>query len=131
MKDVIKGTTLEEIFSLDYFNKTLTQSGIDIYNSVIGGRTPEEGKTKIKGLNEYINTDYNQKQTDKKKRQPKFKQLYKQILSDRQSLSFIAGAFKNDTEILEAIEKFYVNELLHLSSEGKSIKCIGCNQKCM
>jgi len=94
MKDVIKGTTLEEIFSLDYFNKTLTQSGIDIYNSVIGGRTPEEGKTKIKGLNEYINTDYNQKQTDKKKRQPKFKQLYKQILSDRQSLSFIAGAFK-------------------------------------
>jgi len=124
MKDVIKGTTLEEIFSLDYFNKTLTQSGIDIYNSVIGGRTPEEGKTKIKGLNEYINTDYNQKQTDKKKRQPKFKQLYKQILSDRQSLSFIAGAFKNDTEILEAIEKFYVNELLHLSSEGKSINVL-------
>lgn len=70
MKDVIKGTTLEEIFSLDYFNKTLTQSGIDIYNSVIGGRTPEEGKTKIKGLNEYINTDYNQKQTDKKKDSP-------------------------------------------------------------
>lgn len=120
MKDVIKGTTLEEIFSLDYFNKTLTQSGIDIYNSVIGGRTPEEGKTKIKGLNEYINTDFNQKQTDKKKRQPKFKQLYKQILSDRQSLSFIAEAFKNDTEILEAIEKFYVNELLHFSNEGKS-----------
>jgi len=119
-----KGKTLEEIFSLEYFNETLTQKGIDLYNTVIGGRTAEEGKTKIKGLNEYINTDYNQKQSDKKKRQPKFKQLYKQILSDRQSLSFIAEAFNNDNDVLEAIEKFYSNELLNFSIEGKSINIL-------
>jgi len=124
MEEIIKGKILEEIFSLDYFNETLTQKGIDLYNTVIGGRTAEEGKTKIKGLNEYINTDYNQKQTDKKKRQPKFKQLYKQILSDRQSLSFISEAFKNDNEVLEAIEKFYLNELLNFSIEGKSINIL-------
>jgi CRISPR-associated protein Cpf1 len=124
MKEIFKGKTLEEIFSLDYFNETLTQKGIDSYNAVIGGRTAKEGKTKIKGLNEYINTDYNQKQTDKKKRQPKFKQLYKQILSDRQSLSFIAEVFKNDNEVLEVIEKFYANELLSFSTEGKTINVL-------
>lgn len=124
MKEIIKGNTLEEIFSLDYFNETLTQNGIDLYNTVLGGRTANEGKIKIKGLNEYINTDYNQKQTDKKKRQPKFKQLYKQILSDKQSLSFIAEAFKNDTEVLESIEKFYTNELLTFTTEGKSINVL-------
>lgn len=124
MKEIIKGKTLEDIFSLDYFNETLTQKGIDLYNTVIGGRTAEEGKKKIKGLNEYINTDYNQKQTEKKKRQPKFKQLYKQILSDRVSLSFIAEAFNNDNEVLEAIEKFYSNELLNFFIEGKSINVL-------
>lgn len=123
MKEIIKGRTLEELFALEYFNETLTQKGIDIYNAIIGGRTAE-GRKKIKGLNEYINTDYNQKQTDKKKRQPKFKQLYKQILSDRQSLSFIAEAFNNDDDVLNAIEKFYANELLNFTQEGKSINVL-------
>ena len=121
MEEIVQGKTLEEIFSLNYFNQTLTQTGIDLYNIVIGGRTPEENKIKIKGLNEYINTDFNQKQTDKKKKQPKFKQLYKQILSDRHSVSFMPESFENDNQLLESIEKFYTNELLHYSTEGRSI----------
>jgi len=121
MEEIVQGKTLEEIFSLNYFNQTLTQTGIDLYNIVIGGRTPEENKIKIKGLNEYINTDFNQKQTDKKKRQPKFKQLYKQILSDRHSVSFMPESFDNDNQLLESIEKFYTNELLHYSTEGRTI----------
>jgi len=125
MKDVIKGKMLEKVFSLDYFNETLTQEGIELYNTVIGGKTVAEEKTKIKGLNEYINTDYNQKQTDKKKRKPKFKQLYKQILSDRQSLSFLSEAFENDNEVLETVEKFYSNDLLNFSIEGKAINVLG------
>ncbi|HNW97395.1 MAG TPA: type V CRISPR-associated protein Cas12a/Cpf1 [Bacteroidales bacterium] len=124
MEEIVQGKTLEEIFSLNYFNQTLTQTGIDLYNIVIGGRTPEENKTKIKGLNEYINTDFNQKQTDKKKRQPKFKQLYKQILSDRHSVSFMPESFENDNQLLESIENFYTNELLHYSTEGKSISIL-------
>jgi CRISPR-associated protein Cpf1 len=120
MKDIVKGKTLDEIFSVNYFNETLTQKGIDIYNALIGGRSAEEGKTKIKGLNECINTDFNQKQSDKKKRQPKFKQLYKQILSDRHIISFIPEAFKTDNEVMESIENFYSNELLNYSVESES-----------
>lgn len=77
MKEIANGKSLDEIFSLEYFNETLTQRGIDLYNTMIGGRTADEGRKKIKGLNEYINTEYNQQQQDKKKRLPKFKQLYK------------------------------------------------------
>jgi CRISPR-associated protein Cpf1 len=124
MREIINGKTLKEIFSPDYFNETLTQKGIDTYNTIIGGRTPEEGKKKIKGLNEYINTDYNQQQTDKKKRLPRFKQLYKQILSDRQSFSFLSEAFQEDSDVLEGIEAFYSGALLDFSMEGRAVNVL-------
>ena len=127
MEEIIQGKTLEEIFSLDYFNETLIQTGIDLYNIVLGGRS-EDGKDKIKGLNEYINL-YNQKQTEKKNRQPKLKQLYKQILSDRDSVSFIAEEFKEDTEVLEAIEKFYQGELCNYESDGQAINVFNVSKK--
>ncbi len=129
MKDIVNGKSLDEIFSLNYFNETLTQRGIDLYNTIIGGRTAEEGRKKIKGLNEYINTEYNQQQQDKKKRLPKFKQLYKQILSDRQSFSFRAEAFQNDSEVLEAIETFYSGELLNFDLEGKAVNVLEAIKK--
>lgn len=102
---IIQVMNVEEMFRLDYFNNTLTQLGIDIYNQLIGGFTPEDGKEKIKGLNEYINL-YNQT-VIKEKRLPKLKPLYKQILSDRSTASFIPEEFANDTELLESLEKFY------------------------
>ena len=103
---------VEDMFRLDFFNETLTQLGIDKYNSLIGGYTHEEGKEKIKGLNEYINL-YNQT-AKKEERIPKLKPLFKQILSDRSSASFIPDEFKNDSEVLESIELFYqeVNEFV-------------------
>jgi len=118
MEEIVQGKTLDEIFSLSFFNQTLTQTGIELYNIVIGGRTADEGKTKIKGLNEYINTDYNQKQTDKKKKQAKFKQLYKQILSDRHSVSFVAETFETDAQLLENIEQFYSSVLCNYEDDG-------------
>jgi CRISPR-associated protein Cpf1 len=124
MKEIINVSSLDDIFSLDYFNETLTQRGIDLYNTVIGGRTAEEGRIKIKGLNEYINTDHNQQQADKRKRLPKFKQLYKQILSDRQSFSFLSESFQNDSDVLEAIEKFYSGELLAFTFEGRTVNVL-------
>jgi CRISPR-associated protein Cpf1 len=107
---VVQVLAVEDIFRLDYFNETLTQTGIDKYNALIGGYTPQEGKEKIKGLNEYINL-YNQS-AKKEERIPKLKPLFKQILSDRSSTSFIPDEFKNDSEVLESIELFYqeVNE---------------------
>jgi len=44
---VLKGEKLENIFSLNYFNRVLSQKGIDFYNEILGGVAREEGK-KIK-----------------------------------------------------------------------------------
>ncbi|MDD4968682.1 MAG: type V CRISPR-associated protein Cas12a/Cpf1 [Paludibacter sp.] len=117
---IIQVLAVEDVFTLDYFNETLTQTGIDKYNHLIGGYTPEEGKVKVKGLNEYINL-YNQT-AKKENRIPKLKPLFKQILSDRSSVSFIPEEFADDTEVLESIEKFYQeidNQVLNKIMEGE------------
>lgn len=102
---VIQVNAVEDMFMLDYFSETLTQLGIDTYNHLIGGFTAEEGKEKVKGLNEYVNL-HNQT-ARKEDRIPKLKPLYKQILSDRSTASFIPEEFTSDNEVLESLEKFY------------------------
>ena len=123
MEDMTQGLELEELFSLNYFNETLSQRGIELYNTMVGGRFVEEGKDKIKGLNEYVNL-YNQQQSDRKKRLPKFKQLYKQILSDRNSTSFVIDQFQNDSELLECIEQFYQSGICNYESDGNTINVL-------
>lgn len=109
--------SIDKAFELDYYNEVLTQRDIDVYNLIVGGRTAKEGEKKIKGLNEYINL-YNQKQ-DKKNRIPKFKQLYKQILSDRENISFLPENFENSQEVLDAIENYYKANLLDFKPDDK------------
>lgn len=101
------GRNIEDIFSVDYFEFVLAQSGIDIYNSMIGGYTCSDG-TKIQGLNECINL-YNQQvaKSEKSKRLPLMKPLYKQILSEKDSVSFIPEKFNSDNEVLLAIADYY------------------------
>lgn len=105
MKQDLKGAFITDLFSLDYYPKVLTQSQIDVYNAVIGGKVTEN-EDKIQGINELINL-YNQKEGDKSKRLPKLKPLYKQILSDRNAVSFLPENFISDNETLESIEKCY------------------------
>lgn len=107
----IFGKNIEDIFSVDYFELVLAQSGIEIYNSMIGGYTCSDG-TKIQGLNEYINL-YNQQvaKNEKSKRLPLMKPLYKQILSEKDSVSFIPEKFNSDNEVLLAIEDFYTGHI--------------------
>jgi CRISPR-associated protein Cpf1 len=117
---VIQVVAVQDMFKLEYFNETLTQLGIDTYNHLIGGFTAEDGKEKVKGLNEYINL-FNQN-APKEDRLPKLKPLYKQILSDRSTASFIPEEFTNDSEVLESLEKFYqeINEqVLNRKVEGE------------
>ncbi|HNV95724.1 MAG TPA: type V CRISPR-associated protein Cas12a/Cpf1 [Bacteroidales bacterium] len=116
---IIQVSSVEEMFTLEYFNKTLTQTGIDIYNHLIGGFTPEDGKEKIKGLNEYINL-FNQT-AKKEERIGKLKPLYKQILSDRSTASFIPEEFKDGNEVLESIEKLYQEIHMHALSQLKEL----------
>lgn len=96
---------IREMFQLNYYSTLLTQKHIDIYNAIIGGKTTTENN-KIKGLNEYINL-YNQQQKEKSARLPKLKPLYKQILSDRNAISWLPEQFESDESVLEAIEKAY------------------------
>lgn len=98
-------SSLDEVFKLDYYNIVLTQSQIDLYNAIIGGVVLENG-AHIRGLNQYIN-QYNQSQKDKKYKLPKFKLLYKQILSDKDSVSWLPDEFDSDNAVLEAIQNFY------------------------
>ena len=111
---------ISEMFRLDYYNVVLTQKQIDVYNYIIGGKSLEDG-TKVKGLNEYINL-YNQKQKDKSFRLPKFKPLFKQILSDRNAISWLPDQFHSDEKVLEAIEKAYQEldeQVIHREKEGE------------
>ena len=115
--------SIETVFTIESFNKLLTQKGIDKYNALIGGITLEDG-THIKGLNGYVN-EYNQKH-NRASRLPKFKQLYKQILSDRNTLSWLPESFSSDEEVLEAIERCYIEldtRILNKNvSEGHSLR---------
>ena len=123
MEDIIQGKTLDEIFTLDFFNNILSQNGIDFINHIIGGRSGEAGEKKSKGLNEHINL-YNQQQKDKKKRAPKFKKLYKQILSDRGSISWLPEAFEKDEEVLDAINNFYREGLENSVIDEKNVNIL-------
>ncbi len=86
------------IFDLDFYNKCLTQEGIDKYAEILGGKThKQERKTNVLGLNQIINLytqkkqnehKENQKQKGQKKKKfnkkdyPIFSRLQKQILSE-------------------------------------------------
>ena len=107
----IFGRNIEDIFSVDYFEFVLAQSGIEIYNSMIGGYTCSD-KTKIQGLNECINL-YNQQvaKNEKSKKLPLMKPLYKQILSEKDSVSFIPEKFNSDNEVLHAIDDYYTGHI--------------------
>lgn len=102
---ILQGEKLNEIFKIENYNNTLSQTQIDRYNYILGGYE-EVNKTKVKGLNEFINL-YNQQQKDPKNRLPKLKPLFKQILSDRVIVSFREENFENSKDVLAAIENFY------------------------
>lgn len=96
--------SIQEMFQLDYYNMLLTQKQIDVYNAIIGGKADDEHDVKIKGINEYINL-YNQQHKDNKL--PKLKALFKQILSDRNAISWLPEEFNSDQEVLNAINDCY------------------------
>lgn len=116
---------LAEMFSLDYYSVVLTQEQIVVYNNIIGGITCDDG-TKIQGLNEYINL-YNQQQNDRSNRLPLLKPLYKMILSDHISLSWLPEEFTSDTQMIQAINETY--QSLHdiLSGDENSLRSLLLN----
>lgn len=122
-KEYLNVSSLEEVFNLDYFSETLTQPHIEVYNYIIGKKILDDG-TEIKGVNEYVNL-YNQQQKDKRQRLPLLVPLYKQILSDREKLSWLAEEFDSDEMMLAAINETYGNfhDLL-MGEENESLRSL-------
>ncbi len=104
MEPYLNVKEIREMFSIDYYDMLLTQKQIDVYNAIIGGRVDETCDTHIKGINQYVNL-YNQQHKETKL--PKLKVLYKQILSDRNAISWLPEEFHNDKEVLDAIKDCY------------------------
>lgn len=100
--------SIDELFVLSYYNELLTQTQIETYNLIIGGKSIDE-KHRLQGLNEYINL-YNQHNPDQKL--PKMKMLYKQILSDREKISYLPDTFNDLDELLQAVDVFYTEQLI-------------------
>lgn len=115
------GIRVEDVFSVDYFAFVLAQSGIDNYNGIIGGYTCGD-KTKVQGINEYINL-YNQKiaKNDKNKRLPLMKPLFKQILTKSNTVSYIPEKFNSDNEVINAINSYYTQTIQSVLSNIKAI----------
>ncbi len=123
LEAILNVNSIQDIFTLNYFNEVLTQPQIEAYNAVIGGKS--ENELKIKGLNEYINL-FNQKQTEKSDKIPKLKPLFKQILSEKLHISFLPEAFESTDEMLTAIEKYYKNNLIlcDINNNGKQLNIL-------
>lgn len=104
----VEGLSEEEqdcLFIVETFERTLTQEGIDNYNEAIGK------------LNSAINL-YNQQNNklDTFRKVPHMKNLYKQILSDREEI-FI-DEFSNDEDLITNIESYAVNLRAFLRSDA-------------
>jgi len=94
---------LDKAFSIEYFNNIVRQRDITAYNTAIGGIADENSK--IRGINELLNL--NSQISDEKR--IKLTPLFKQILSDRNSYSYIPQVFNNDDEVLSSVDEFYKN----------------------
>ncbi len=99
--------SLERFFTLKNYLQFVSQEGIDEYNLLLGGKTLEGG-VKLQGLNELINIQsQNVSDVERKKlKKLQFEPLFKQILSDRKSVSFVDEVISNDQELLCAINEF-------------------------
>lgn len=121
LKTILDGKKLKDIFNPEAFNQVLTQTGIDFYNTIIGGVSEEAGTQKIQGLNEKINLARQQlPDSEKNILRGKMVVLFKQILSDRETASFIPVGFENNEEVYESIKTFkkeVVDEVIKLSNE--------------
>ena len=125
---------LDGVFTLESFNKCLTQTGIDKYNEILGGKTLEDDMKKI-GINQVINLYGRQLVSQKKElkgddrkakeiKGPKMKPLFKQILSDRDSSSFRWEEVQNDGALCDLLEDFLPDNITYQDDNNEKPKVI-------
>jgi hypothetical protein len=95
------GKNVEDVFTLDFYNKCLLQDGINFYNKILGGDVLLNGQ-KQKGVNEIINK---YRQDNKGEKLPFLKLLDKQILSELEKEKFI-DEIENDEQLQKILKIF-------------------------
>ena len=140
LKNHLNGKKFDDIFNVESFNDVLAQSGIDFYNTVIGGISTETEK--VQGLNEKINLARQQlisqisflknqndldntekiKELEKKADELKKKMvvLFKQILSKTNSKSFKIESLTSSKEVLFELEKFNETKIVPIIKSVQS-----------
>ena len=129
LSHILAGKPLKEIFCLEGFNSVLAQKGIDFYNQIIGGVAEKQGQVKLRGLNEFINLYWQQhKEFASNHHRVKMIVLFKQILSDRSTMSFVLNAMENDSHVKSGIQDFYYTLAQEEQIEDKEISFFdSCN----
>ena len=123
LQPFLEGVMVDDIFTLDFYNSLLTQDGIDFFNQVLGG-VVEEGKQKYRGINEFSNL-YRQQHPELggKKKALTMIPLFKQILSDRETLSYIPQQIESEQQLTEAINTFY-SYITNYEKNGKTVNIL-------
>jgi CRISPR-associated protein Cpf1 len=91
--------SIDDMFTLTFFNRLLTQNGIDFFNSMLGGFADKQKEKSIEGLNQKLNQSKIEK--------IKFKPLKKQILCESSHLSKPIEKFESDDDMIQAIQYYY------------------------
>ncbi|MGN1375520.1 MAG: type V CRISPR-associated protein Cas12a/Cpf1, partial [Prevotella sp.] len=124
LQPFLDGVCLDDVFTINFYNSLLNQNGIDYFNQIIGGVTLEEGKKKLRGINELVN-QYLQQHPELKisRKGLTMVPLFKQILSDRETFSFVPQAISSDKELIETIKQFHEN-ITHMEIDGEKTNII-------
>ena len=114
---------LSDIFGINQYGRFLTQEGIDFLNGIVGGYTKED-RTKVRGINEFINLA---RQADGgAKRISPFKQLRKQLLVPGESWSFVGAPFNSDEEMVDSIIEFLSTPLENGNVCERIVSLVSC-----
>lgn len=100
--DSLQAYDIREVFGVSMYALLTPQSAIDAYNTLIGGFAKEDG-TKVKGINELIN-EHNQRGGE---RLPKLAKLYKQILTERDTPSWVPESIRSDEEAVTVMRSLH------------------------
>ena len=119
MEPFLEGVMIDDIFQLDFYNSLLTQDGIDFFNQVVGG-VSENDKQKCRGINEFSNLYRQQHPESGKKKALTMIPLFKQILSDRETLSYIPQQIDSEQQLIETINQFYAR-ITNYERDGKTV----------
>ena len=112
--------SLSEVFSPDYFLHTITQSGIDHYNSILGSVVAEDGSS-IQGVNIVLNLFSQQQAKNDGTKIPRMATLFKQIMGEKEKKSFVIDGFNNDKELLSELSDSIHNILEHKNDNDKTL----------